>query len=171
MKLEQRSEPQRDLDAPLTDYERYLMEKFFSDPEQLPVKFKNWVADYVATNGSFHVSSLPTLKGEEWRDVGDVLGFSNSWVDYDSDRPARFCKDALGWVHLEGIIKSGTVPAAAFTLPVGYRPGHVGSNAHFIVDANNAAGFVQVNVDGVVNVGAGSNVYVSLAQIHFRAAA
>ena len=34
-----------------------------------------------------------------------------------------FAKDSAGFVHLKGTITAGTFAAAAFTLPVGYRPG------------------------------------------------
>lgn len=93
--------------------------------------------------------------------------FENSWVNYDTStfHGARFWKDPTGQVHLEGVIKSGTIPATAFTLPVGYRP----SNGHlFVVISNGAIGRVDVAPTGNVVVQAGNNTYVSLDGIHFK---
>ena len=169
------AEPVRDPESPLNDYEKYLVEKFFGDPNELPQKFKAWIADYAVTNGKINVSDIPSLKGEEWIAVGASgsgarATFANSWVNFDTDRPARFMKDAMGFVHIEGIIKSGTIGLTAFTLPSGYRPGHPGSNSHFGVDSNGAFGVVTVNIDGSVKPGVGNNTYVSLCGITFRAA-
>jgi len=113
----------------------------------------------------------PALIGP-WHSIGapGEPAFQGTWVNFDTDRPARFCKDASGFVHLEGLIKSGTINTVAFTLPIGYRPGHVGGSAHFVVDSNGAFGVVTVNVSGDVNPFVGNNTYVSLATIHFRAA-
>lgn len=48
--------------------------------------------------------------------------FQNSWTDYGAPfQTARYCK-FNGVVYVEGLIKSGTIGLAAFTLPVGYRP-------------------------------------------------
>lgn len=93
--------------------------------------------------------------------------FENSWVNYDTLTfyGARFWKDPMGLVRIEGLIKSGTIPAAAFTLPVGYRP----SNGHlFAVISNGAIGRVDVAPTGQVVVQAGNNAYVSLAGIAFK---
>jgi hypothetical protein len=38
--------------------------------------------------------------------------------------PVSFVKDGQGWVHLRGQLTGGTINDAAFTLPVGYRPGY-----------------------------------------------
>jgi hypothetical protein len=45
-------------------------------------------------------------------------------VNFDASGLAemRFVKDGSGVVHLEGVVKSGTVPSAIFTLPEGFRP-------------------------------------------------
>jgi hypothetical protein len=45
-----------------------------------------------------------------WRDIGGTL------------HGARFCKDALGYVHLDGVIRGGTPSTTAFTLPPAFRP-------------------------------------------------
>lgn len=48
--------------------------------------------------------------------------FQNSWTNVGSGyQDARYCKVG-GVVYVEGLIKSGTIGLAAFTLPVGFRP-------------------------------------------------
>jgi hypothetical protein len=95
-----------------------------------------------------------------------VTSFSNSWVNFDTDRPARYWK--IGdTVFLTGIIKSGTVGSVtALTLPAGYRP--VSANGLvFAVVSNGAFGRADVFNTGVVQAVTGSNVYFSLDGIHF----
>jgi S-layer homology domain len=50
--------------------------------------------------------------------------FQNGWHNFDpsTNSTAGFFKDALGIVHLQGIILSPNNGATAFTLPQGYRP-------------------------------------------------
>lgn len=133
-------------------------------------------------------SFLPTLKAEEiqvekklilrdlvqltkepnWRKIGDAgqPPFAGTWVNFGtSDAPAAFWRDPFGWVHLRGLIKSGTINTTAFTLPPGFRPP---LREVFAVISNGAIGRVDVQADGVVLPAAGNNTYVSLAGIHFR---
>lgn len=98
---------------------------------------------------------------------GGAPGFANSWVNYaTTTAPAAFWKDAFGVIHLQGLIKSGTVGSAAFMLPPGFRPDyqHV-----FGVVSNGAIGRVDVFADGsVVPASPSSNVYVTLDGITLR---
>lgn len=94
--------------------------------------------------------------------------FENSWGNIGSgNSTAAFWMDASGTVHLKGVISGGTVGAAAFTLPVGYRPALVSILAAI---SNGAVARVDVNSAGVVTIQAGSNVYVSLDGLSFKAA-
>lgn len=93
--------------------------------------------------------------------------FTNSWTNYGSGwAPASFWRDPLGFVHLRGLVKSGTVGNAAFTLPPGFRPKESES---FVVMSNGAVGRVDVLTDGTVTPASpSSNTWVSLSGIHFR---
>lgn len=92
----------------------------------------------------------------------------NSWVDYGGGyQAASYWKDPFGNVHLRGLIKSGVVGSAAFTLPVGYRPP---AYEQFAVDAAAAHGLLQVQSDGVVVPLVGSNTAFNLSGVTFRAA-
>lgn len=62
---------------------------------------------------------------EAWHEVGaaGMPGFQNGWVNFGGGlSTARFMKDPLGFVHLQGQVKNGTVITTVFTLPPGYRP-------------------------------------------------
>lgn len=94
--------------------------------------------------------------------------FENSWVNYAAGtQVAGYWRDPLGIVHLQGMIKSGTVGNAAFTLPPGFRP--VTGTEVFGTVSNGAIGRVDVTTGGAVTpVSPSSNVYVSLSGMTFR---
>lgn len=101
-------------------------------------------------------------------DVTYVSIFTNSWVNFGgSYGNAGYWKDSVGVVHLTGMIKSGTIGAAAFTLPTGYRPA---TDAAFSASSNSLFALVNVLSTGVVRPDVGSNVSFSLEGITFRAA-
>jgi hypothetical protein len=113
-----------------TEYEKYLMDKLFSNPAELPLRFKSWVADYVVNNSDISLAAIPNLKGEVWREVGatNQPAFTNGWSNpVAGTETIGFFKDPMGIVHMKG---TGDSPAgapngnftAAFTLPAGYRP-------------------------------------------------
>jgi hypothetical protein len=112
---------------------------------------------------------------ERWHVVGTAgePAFENSWVNLDggtSSRPARFRKDASGWVVVEGVVASGTsISTSIFTLPPGYRHDAVG-NMIFPAVSNSLFGSVYVTTGGVVTGFVGSTVYITL-NIGFYAAA
>lgn len=85
--------------------------------------------------------------------VGDidwtaVSSFTNSWANTGGSEPgASYIKVNHDIVLLKGAIDSGTIGAAAFTLPTGYRPAET---QHFAVDRNGAYGRLTVNSSGEV---------------------
>lgn len=90
----------------------------------------------------------------------------NSWVNFGAPYAnAGFTKNADGTVRLRGVLKSGTVGLAAFTLPVGYRPL---SQLLLATSSNNLFGVVEILASGNVQLTAGSNVSFSLDGITFR---
>jgi hypothetical protein len=155
----------QDPDRPLSERERELIRRLLRW-EELPAGFKAALTDYVSVNGSLHVSSMPTLKGEEWR---EVTTFTNSWVNHTAvtQESAAFYRDALGIVHLKGLIKSGTITASAFTLPEGYRPP---LTKRFACPSAGAFGQCDVGADGTVTPAVGNNANFDLSGVQFRAA-
>ena len=93
--------------------------------------------------------------------------FENSWVAWGAGEAVPgYWKDPFGFVHLKGVIKSGTVGNTAFTLPPGYRPPE---KQTFATISNGAIGRVDITTSGQVQpVTPSSNVYVSLNGLHFR---
>lgn len=100
----------------------------------------------------------------------------NSWVNYGNPyTPVGYMKDAMGFVHIKGFVKSGASGASVFTLPAGYRPA-VNGSIYGVCNAGAGHGDIVIeqgtgNVT-VYNVTAGSNVsiYASL-NISFMAEA
>lgn len=92
---------------------------------------------------------------------------SNSWVDFGGGfQTAGYYKDEFEMVHLSGLVKSGTIGAAIFTLPAGFRPA---ADMQFPV-ASYGYGSCLVTPSGSVLAFAGSNTWYSLDGICFRAA-
>lgn len=95
--------------------------------------------------------------------------FANGWQNFGSTyAPAAYWKDENGLVHLEGLIKSGTLSIAAFVLPPGYRPA---MDRIFSVFSNNSVGMIQVQADGSVqpmSIGTASNASYGLDGVVFR---
>lgn len=94
--------------------------------------------------------------------------YENGWVNWGAPYfDAGYWKDPLGFVHLRGTIKSGTVGNPAVVLPPGIRPSRTAGP--FIVLSNGAVGRVDVGSDGTVTPQSpSSNVYVVLDGIYFK---
>ena len=109
------------------------------------------------------IKFLQYIKGpDHWHYVGETgePALANSWVNFDTNwQAARFIKDAAGVVHIEGLVKSGTIGQVIFTLPVGYRPAK-----EFLIstNSNNAVARMDVYDDGTVVPADGSNVFYSI---------
>jgi hypothetical protein len=117
------------------------------------------------TDGNVTAAKIETQ--EAWNAVGAAgkPAFQNSWANVAA--VAAYYKDSLGTVHLKGLIASGTVGTAAFTLPTGYRPSE---QLEFVTMASGAATLCRciVNTDGTV-VPYVSNANHSITGISFRA--
>ena len=97
------------------------------------------------------------------------MTMENSWVVYDAVNFAspEYYMDKLGRVHLQGLIKSGSVGAGATTLPAGYRPltARIFSS---VISGGSCR--VDVKSTGVVYIDAGcTNTFLSLDGISFKA--
>lgn len=99
---------------------------------------------------------------------GDVAyiapALTNGWVNFGgTDSVAGYRKIGTR-VFLKGVIKSGTLAAAAFTLPAGYRPA---ADSFLAAVSNAALGFLSITaVAGTCNP-SGSNVYFSMDGMSF----
>jgi hypothetical protein len=117
------------------------------------------------------VAFAPSVSAATWT----APTLLNGWVNYANGyNDAGFYKDALGWVHLKGLVKLGPPGSVIFTLPTGFRP----AQRYLTVAIGSQAGYVMVRVDvetnGNVSVvyasGAGTMDWVTLDQVHFKGA-
>ncbi|QNU22341.1 hypothetical protein IC805_05215 [Geobacillus thermoleovorans] len=98
-----------------------------------------------------------------------ALTLLNGWTNYGSGfETAGYYKDALGFIHIKGLIKSGAMGTAAFVLPSGYRPSY---RKMFPVLTSGGIGRVDIDTGGnvlIMNYGTAANGYVSLDGIVFN---
>ena len=91
----------------------------------------------------------------------------NGWLNFGAPFAATaYLKDTVGFVHLKGTLKSGTMNTAMFTLPLGYRPAE---DELVPADSGGSYGRVRVNADGTVVPTHGTNAAMSINSIVFRA--
>ena len=89
----------------------------------------------------------------------------NSWANFGGvNAPAGYYKRG-GRVYLRGLIASGTIGAAAFTLPVGYRPAYYHYFATVTYNYVFGSGYIKDN--GEVFIHDGNNTFFSLDNISF----
>ena len=107
---------------------------------------------------------LTILEQEPWQTP--IL--ENGWMPYASEyNPPGYFKDSMGIVHLRGLVKSGRIVTAIFTLPIGYRPEF--RNLFAVSTEPNAYARVDVATNGGIVPLTGSPGWISLDGITFRA--
>lgn len=103
-------------------------------------------------NASITAAKLDAAVGQQaWQ----PLTLSNGWAAFGGMYVApRYMKDSLGFVHVEGLIKGGTMGQIAATLPAGYRP----SAAHYWGSASSGViGIADVTASGTITPRVGSS--------------
>lgn len=150
-----------------SDLAKYIRE---SIERLLPSHIPSLMVDDLVVAGSLNVEGKSTFN-RLLRVVGasGSSPFTNSWANFGgTNQPASYWKDQDGIVHLEGVVKNGTLGLAAFVLPPGYRPS---LDRFFAVLSNSTFGTVQVTGSGNViplAVGTASNASYALDGITFR---
>lgn len=142
----------------ITTYAPYV--SITSDPGALEYRFRR------SYRSPGLVSEVPGTGSVivEWHVVGDSgePAFENSWVNYGgAEQVARFTKDDAGVVHVQGLVKSGTIGnVPIFTLPSDYRPD---APLKFATVSNWLFGSVEVtHTTGRVQAQVGSNTWFSI---------
>jgi hypothetical protein len=103
-----------------------------------------------------------SLEQEAWQNPS----FQNGWVNYDTTyNAAGYFKDSLGIIHLRGLVKNGS--GVLFTLPAGYRPPR--RELFAVATHPNTVGRIDILADGQVLMVSGSNLWISLDGITFKA--
>lgn len=98
-----------------------------------------------------------TTNQDSWTEI--TSGYSNGWGPF-SGRTPRYRKTAEGFVELQGAIGGGTLSAAAFTLPAGYRP-----TEQFLYGSASFGGIGrgEITTGGVLTPQGASNALITLA--------
>lgn len=156
----------------IADWTPALLTKWLRDilQTQPPDFLPNLKAENITVTTKLTLrDELVVAREPNFKKIGNsgAPAFENSWVNYGSGwQEAGYWRDPLGWVHLRGLTKSGTVGSPMFTLPPGFRPK---LSETFIVSSNSATGRVDVQSDGkVIAQSPSSNAYVSLSNVRFR---
>jgi len=118
-------------------------------------------------------------RSTKWIEVGTTgaPAFQNSWINFssgsDGNHRAAFMRDAAGIVHLRGLIKTGTIGTAAFTLPIGFRPnvspGFSLGYIRFACVSNGLFGSCRLDANGLIVPEVGSSTWFDLAPVQFPA--
>lgn len=89
---------------------------------------------------------------------------NGAWVNFGGAyETAGYLKDNFGFVHLKGLVKTGT--GVIFNLPVGYRPSE---EKIFATIGNGTLADVRVGTNGDVSMYSGNSSYLSLSGIVFQ---
>jgi hypothetical protein len=119
-----------------------------------------------------------SLVGSITQQAWQTPTLQNGWVRYDPTtyNPPGYFKDSMGIVHLRGLVKGGTIQATIFTMPAGYTPEFrelfIVASSMPTATATRGSGHGRVDIlsDGQVLVWEGTNDWLSLDGITFRAA-
>jgi len=93
--------------------------------------------------------------------------FQNDWVNYDATTyfGAQYYVDPLGWVHLRGVIKNGTVTTTAFSVPT--KNATTEYHTFIAVGPSSGIGGVTAEKRNVVGRSEGANTFLSLDGIAY----
>lgn len=146
------------------------------DTSQDQHKFSDVDSSPQAQHHTLGTGPNQAAKGDHTHSVNDGpwtnLTLTNGWVNYGGlYAPAGYYKDALGWVHLRGLIKDGVLGQFA-VLPVGVRPQYQirGSTVSYN-GTNHILGIYSILQGGGLEANTGSGtVFFSLDGITFKAA-
>ena len=103
-----------------------------------------------------------TDRSVDWIDF-DLL---NGWVWYGADDTAAFSRTSNGIVRVKGLIKNGAIPSVVAYFPVGFRPT---GTKRIPIMSNGSLAYSASGSDGSLWIYTGSNAWVDLSAISFRA--
>lgn len=141
------------------------------------VAYNNGTSGLAATDVQAAIDEIAALGGggggspAVWHTVGGggEPAYQNSWGPLGSGPGAAFTKDAIGVVHLRGLIDGGGSGTVVFTLPSGYRPTTYVYPATAQVDGANSTVGIEIGDNGEVKV-RGTATWVSLDSLTFPTA-
>jgi hypothetical protein len=120
----------------------------------------------VTGSGTFYLDGI-SFYPAAYAGLFNAAAFTAGWTDFAGSFSATaYYKDQYGRVHLRGLMRSGTVPGTAFTLPAGFRASR---RTVFATMSNSLFGRVDAYENGQVIVDNGSNAWVSVSGMMFPA--
>lgn len=144
---------------------RYIREYVFLEP---PSSFTTLSVDDLTVHNTLNVMDQVSHDPSTIYIVGfaNAPGFQNSWVNVGGAYlTARYWKDMINHVHLDGSIKTGATGTVAFTLPPGFRPV---ADIEFLNPTDTGTVTVKVGSNGNVTMTfAGTPTRLSLTGITF----
>lgn len=112
-------------------------------------------------------SIAQALQGTSFRQPWQVPTLLNGWANYGGTATTvGYMKDSMGFVHLKGLVKSGTLGTNVFVLPPGYRPAAYNRVA---VIASGTYGNLDIDASGNVLIASGSTTFTGLDGATFLA--
>lgn len=134
----------------------------------------------LTTPRTWVTGEVPTasIMNQQVRDNSDYINgettwtaatLQNAWANFGAANAASNFSTAAyrkfgDMVWIKGTVKNGTLGAAIFTLPAGYRPLN---RCGFAIESNNVFGRVDVDNTGVVFTSLAAAAYVQLDGIVF----
>ena len=129
-----------------------------------PALVLSCVAMFTALGGGAYAATTLSQATMQWHNATMLDG----WTRLSPSAPAGYAKDSNGVVHLRGGIQGGTTDAAAFRLPVGYRPSH--ELWLLIYTQDGVPGALTITPAGlVIPFGQNANQFSSLDGVSFAA--
>jgi hypothetical protein len=162
--------------ATIGDWTTTQLVKFIKDilENQPPRNLPSAIIGDASVNGTLAIKGKVSFPGNtDFRIIGAAgePTFKNSWVNWGPPFfDAGYWHDPMGFVHLQGIIKSGTVGSPAFTLPPGLWP--AATAGPFSVNSNSTSGAGRIDVSSngdVTPMLPAVNGWVSLHGVYFKA--
>jgi hypothetical protein len=133
--------------------------KLSDAPTEIKTRFSEHKVD-----GTAHGVNLKADKIQEAWITPTLL---NGWLNFGGAfDEASYMKDSLGFVHIKGLVQSGSAASAIFNLPPGYRPI---KHLSFVTTANDAIGRVTITSTGNVTCSVGSTQSFSISLSPFLA--
>lgn len=103
-----------------------------------------------------------------WTGRWTGLTLQNGWAQYGTPYPwAEFIMLPGSLIKIRGLVKSGTAATTIATLPVGCRPRYQG--IYTTAGGGNTLGRVDVATTGEISHVIGTNTYISLDPVHYKA--
>lgn len=146
---------------------KFVQDTFRNDPPQLPTQAQT--EELTVTRKLTVQDELFIVNQQLFHKIGATGEpvYKNTWANYSGGyQPVGFWIDALGIVHLRGMLASGVVNSPAFTLPPGFRPT---LPEPFPAVSNLGVTRIDISAGGDVTPITGSgNTWVTLSGISFK---